>query len=420
MEAEKAQAAATLGASVINVSTEEFWLDKADQDIAFRVGAAPSPAPSIIGSYREVLQSPVPDRVKPEPRQHQERNVLHKADQDIAFGVGAAPSPAPSIIGSYREVLRSPVSDRVKQEPRPLQDRNVLHSSGSNRFKSETRREVVPNKYDGKASWREYFIHFQACQRLNRWEEDDAAQWLATRLEGEALAVLVPGERYTYAELVGKLEERFGRGLSTENYLIELRARKRQPKESLPELGQAVRQLAALAYPDLTVGTRERLAKEHFKDAVNDTELRAAIFRAKPGNLNDAISAALETECFLKAEQARKPNRPPYTRVLEGVSAGLEQRMEKLEQALMTLLKEGTQERRRKLTSQEWQELQQREKEAECYYCKKRGHYRRNCLAWKQNPENRSVPPQRAMGRPDTRQVQSLPAGPASQPPQSQ
>ena len=83
--------------------------------------------------------------------------------------------------------------------------------------------------------------------------------------------------------MVQLLKRRFDSGLQADNYLVELRHRRQMPTESMQELGQAVRELTVKAYPELQEGARERLAKNHFHDAVIVLDL------------DDAIKAALET-----------------------------------------------------------------------------------------------------------------------------
>lgn len=174
-------------------------------------------------------------------------------------------------------------------------------------------RDVLPDKFAGRIPWTDYRRHFDVCMRLNRWNDVEAGQFLATRLQGAALKVLnnIPiGRELTYSELASHLERRFGPGEDAENFLLELRTRRRQPKESLQELGQAIRDLTCLAYPELSRDARERLARGHFSDAIDDVEVRAGIFRAHAITLDDAIRAGLATESFGKAEKARERTRP--------------------------------------------------------------------------------------------------------------
>ena len=58
-----------------------------------------------------------------------------------------------------------------------------------------------------------------------------------------------PGVDLTYDELVYRLRNRFGLGGKAEVYLAELRQRRRQPNESLQELGQKIREAVCFVLP---------------------------------------------------------------------------------------------------------------------------------------------------------------------------
>ena len=52
------------------------------------------------------------------------------------------------------------------------------------------------------------------------------------------------------------------------------------------------------AYPDIPEESRDRLAKNHFLEAVESRSVREGKNRARPKSLDEAIRAALETESF--------------------------------------------------------------------------------------------------------------------------
>lgn len=138
------------------------------------------------------------------------------------------------------------------------------------------------------------------------------------------MADLEPHALQNYSSLCQRLEQRFGPGKEAETFLTELRARTRKSGENLQELGQAVRRLTSLAYPELKRDVHERLAQGHFSDAISDPEIRAGIFRAHPKNLDEAIRAAIETEAYLKAERQRQGIRKPaakFTRKIQEVTS---------------------------------------------------------------------------------------------------
>ena len=232
---------------------------------------------------------------------------------------------------------------------------------------------------------------------VNRWTDREAAFHLATRLQGPALKVLgsMPvGSYLSYAELTTKLAQRFGPGKHPENYLLELRMRRRRTNETLQELGQEIRDLTAMAYPELPREVRERLAKGHFLDAINDSEIRAGIFRSRPATLDDAIRAALETECFLQTEQSREKIRPNrYTRNLAGtekmteemsacarglneVRATLAELMGTVKSLQKNQLRNNGQE-----TSDPSKQQNLTNRDIICFVCGKAGHIARQCAA---------------------------------------
>jgi len=78
-----------------------------------------------------------------------------------------------------------------------------------------------------------------------------------------------------YKKLLGSLEERFAPPNQTDLYRTQLRERRKQASETLPELGQAIRRLANLAYPTASSELKETLAKDQFIDALMDLDMCA-------------------------------------------------------------------------------------------------------------------------------------------------
>ena len=125
-------------------------------------------------------------------------------------------------------------------------------------------------------------------------------------LRGQAHGILgdLPiDKQHDYKSLVKALEERVAPPNQTELYRVQLTERRQKPAESLPELGQAIRRLVNLAYPTVPENVRDTLAKQHFIEALADSEMRIRIKQSRPQNLNDAIRLAVELETFNRAEQ---------------------------------------------------------------------------------------------------------------------
>jgi hypothetical protein len=148
---------------------------------------------------------------------------------------------------------------------------------------------------------------------LNGWNEADQAHNLAVCLRGTALQVLTdlsPDDRRNYDRLMDVLNTRFGPANRAEMYMAELKGRRRHKGEPLRELGQEIRRLTSLAYPGMAIEWRERMAQQHFQDAVDDAEIRVRLFQATPQTLEQAITLALETENFYMIEARRNGGLP--------------------------------------------------------------------------------------------------------------
>ena len=66
---------------------------------------------------------------------------------------------------------------------------------------------------------------------------------------------------------------------------------------------QAIRRLVNLAYPTVPENVRDTPAKQHFIEALADSEMRIRIKQSRLQNLNDAIRLAVELETFNRAER---------------------------------------------------------------------------------------------------------------------
>ena len=258
------------------------------------------------------------------------------------------------------------------------------------------RPHMVPDRFDGHTPVEDYLHHFEACAGVNRWTKVEAVQFLAASLRGSSVKLLTqqPGVDLTYDELVYRLRNRFGLGGKAEVYLAELRQRHRQPKESLQELGQTIRELCALSYPEFDEKGQDRLARGHFLDAVVTPEIREGLFRAQPRTLDDAVEAALNTEAFLRMEGQRNEVKrsTTYSRALEEceVSAIREQQprnptideiVKKVLDALdmrngRNTIKPDVPDRRPEQTMPT--KVSERE-DNRCFNCNELGHWRNQC-----------------------------------------
>ena len=175
--------------------------------------------------------------------------------------------------------------------------------------------------YDGNTPWKDFYVHFEACKVYNRWTDQEATYQLFTCCRGNALTMLgvndVDPEEMKYSELVKLMGKEFGPRECSELYFHELSKREQKPGESLRSLGQDIRRLTALAFPRIERKERDRIALEHFKQAVADPELRKELFRTHPDTLEDAVDGALAVESFYRLERIKERSRLAFTRVVE-------------------------------------------------------------------------------------------------------
>ena len=277
---------------------------------------------------------------------------------------------------------------------------------------------LIPDRFAGDVPWRDYKSHFESCAVINGWSAEEKAFFLAAGLKGQAQQVLgdrAAGEVLDYAELTARLERRYGPGEQAETFLAELRGRTRKENESLQELGQGIRRLTELAYPELPRDSRERLARGYLVDAIPDAEIRAGIFRAHPRTLDEAIRAALETESFLKAERQRQRNqggRPDRNnRVMRQVDIVSRDEFERQTRIMSEQLRQVhqmlaglTQAMQSDARRPEQANYEQKRHNMACFQCGKNGHFKRNCPDLQSSAQsgNESGPTQWVVGRSTT------------------
>lgn len=167
---------------------------------------------------------------------------------------------------------------------------------------------IKPTPYDGSSSWDDYRAQFDLVAELNGWEPRTRAIYLAASLQGTARATLGDldsAKRTDFEALTGALEARFGSQHRTEMFRAQLCCRARGREETLPELSQAIQRLTRQPYPAAPSTLQDTLARDHFIDALPDSEMRWRIHQARPSCLREALTTALEVEAFYVADRHR-------------------------------------------------------------------------------------------------------------------
>jgi hypothetical protein len=189
------------------------------------------------------------------------------------------------------------------------------------------------------------------------------------------------GSKPDYHTFVNALEDRFEPPNQTELYRAQMRERRQRAGESLPELGQAIRRLANLAYPTATAEIREMLSKDQFVDALIDSEMRIRIQQARPRNLNDAIQLAVELEAYNRAEKRNYARSTTIEPVDDRTASALKDFCAKLDSLHNEMRELKAQRKESSPQARQRDSNQTSGTQKLCYFSRKPGHLRKDCRA---------------------------------------
>lgn len=159
-----------------------------------------------------------------------------------------------------------------------------------------------------------------------------------------------------------------------------MRERRQIADKTFSELRQVIQRLANMTYPTATFEFRESLARDHFVDALDNSEMRIRIKQSLPRSLSDAVILAVELESHQRAERkhyAHHVNVDPSAEKLVEMVKALSAKVESLQTDLRDLQLQPSQYNARDAVSSSKRKL--------CYFCRKPRHLRRDCLIRKQN-----------------------------------
>ena len=209
--------------------------------------------------------------------------------------------------------------------------------STSTERKAETRRDIKPNKFNGRGCVETFIAQFTVCAEHNRWSETEKAAQLKCCLTEDAGQLVwdsgSPAD-ITYAELAEKLKRRYGSLDQQERYKAQLRARRRSAGEPLAKIYQDIRGLMTRAYPgQSTSDMGEQMARDHFLTALNDKEFELKVRERFPNTLDEAFKQSVQLEALqdtvdasVARDAARNRHRNPRDDGIARRVAQLEQR----------------------------------------------------------------------------------------------
>ena len=371
-------------------TTPGYMRDPDDREIAFRV-SPPIPQREL----RQEYNSPEPFRVSP-PKPRREFRQEYEPTEPMRDTPRRCDTPEREH-GAIRRTARRTSPARAPIQHTPERDHGAIRRTARRTspprapIQHRPRREKEPAKFNGTTPWEDFLNQFEVCRRYNRWNDEESTLQLFSSCTGEALSVITVNElrpeEMTYKELVHEMASEFGPRECAESYFLELSRREQGHNESLHGLGQAIRKLTALAYPKTDKLERDRVARECFKKAISDAEVRKDVFRTRPETLNQAIQAAIECESYYRTEKARSRVKPHmYARPVSEATdhSHIQHRLAQIESLLTqqnTMAPLQYSMAPRVAPAATGQSMGPNRGEVRCYSCNELGHIARNCTS---------------------------------------
>lgn len=301
-----------------------------------------------------------------------------------------------------------------------INDNTTQASSGAKSATKFRKPVKLPDNYDGKSSLRDYLRHFNRCSVVNDWSSEESAVFLSAALRGQAQKILhgmSDDDCRDYNKLVARLELSFGVETQQELHQARLLNRHQLEGESLRSLAADIRDSCSLAYQDLPPSAIERFCVQHFIDAINDHDDRMRLRREKPRSLDEALATACELEAFRLLETSKRKavnmrsitteNENKMANTSQVAQLDIQEKFDQLKQQqekqfnnlcsqIQQLLQDNTKNNRSEAAFRPRRNLNGNREQVECWYCKEKGHLRRDCSLWKQKQENERKAPSNA------------------------
>ncbi len=233
--------------------------------------------------------------------------------------------------------------------------------------------------FDGSVmEWGEYLELFESVAEWNGWTQRERAAQLRMSLRGPALKVLKtlpPEDKADYEHLCSAMEGAFDPPERVLTHKAAFKARIRHAKETPGEFANVLRNLAGKAYPLRSLNDLDEVLLDQFVEGLGDDRVQEHILLSHPRTLSQAVRAATEFES-LQQSRVKRATKPKVAALKMDSSPGnqstsqtskLEEMVEKLERRIDKLEKPPA------------RDTEKGKRDIECYYCKKKGHLKRDC-----------------------------------------
>ncbi|XP_011863447.1 PREDICTED: uncharacterized protein LOC105559624 [Vollenhovia emeryi] len=184
---------------------------------------------------------------------------------------------------------------RSRDEELRILKEQLSHSENRLLGGADSGRKLKPDTFDGTVSFREFLAQFNLVARANQWSDAPKTVALAASLRGKARSVLetVPDfENLGFANLILKLELRFGEAHSQQSYYSQFANRRQKFGEDVATLGSELERLAQFAYPECPYAVRDKIACAQYIAALTDGFMKRTLQLEGVSSLKIAIERA--------------------------------------------------------------------------------------------------------------------------------
>lgn len=271
-------------------------------------------------------------------------------------------------------------------------------------------KRVKPPTFEGRSDVTKFLRIFDDVRRINRWDDEEAALQLQLSLQGTAAEGAL-GQ--SYQELKESLTTRYQ--LTVDEARMELKTARPRKGENIYQFGDYVKRLVKLANPEMLDQQQEQLATVELVDAMGDFTLRREFKMLKPTNYADALKRISEFNNEKSRDASKTIRRVTWNReTADGEPDGewnkaigetlakntrdmqtrldsLQQEQKGLQTQVQTLTAELTTGVKELLARGDTTGKQGvRQDERTCFFCKKAGHFKKNCADWKKLQEKQA------------------------------
>ena len=214
-------------------------------------------------------------------------------------GMRATPTPASIRFNQYQAVDTTPNMTTTQ-----------YYDSQLGRTKQRSKESVCDlPRFNGDGSLKIFRQQFMDVSYMSGWDNEvEMVFWLKQSLTGRARDVLYDACS-SLDSLWSRLESRFGDHLLLNRYQNALPARKRQKNEALTELASDIRRMSDIVYDGIDAMQKEKLAIQHFVNALSSPEACYDITGKRPSSLEEALEIAMNREIYFGRETVWDSNK---------------------------------------------------------------------------------------------------------------